>query len=725
MVKMSNIVRFINGFEKDYIDWIIYPTMLQVAIYGKGGIGKSTISANISYELARRGNSVLQIGCDPKHDSTRLLLEGKTQRTVLEYLRSVPKENRKLEDVLYKGSAGVNCIEAGGPEPGVGCAGRGILSMFDFLDRNGIGEENYDYKLYDVLGDVVCGGFAVPLRKKYADAVYIVTSGEFMSMYAANNILKGLLNYNDGRPRVGGLILNSRGMKGEYEYVKNFADGVGLPIIAVIPRDPLFSQAESQGKTLSELYRDSDAFRELSKVVDDIELTKQDVTRLFFPKPLDENSMDLVAKGIPLKESTAMNYQRIRNKVDACRSLHSCAGAGAVYYLTWIRGIHIIIHGPTSCAYMMCYLGDSRTVERDIYGGMESEWDYVSCTNLDDSSSVFGGTEKLESLIRERASKGDEVIFVISMCVPGIIGDNITDLCSRLSKELNVRVVALPVDGIGVGGATTGRDMAVEEIIKLIEPCDAKDSGLINILGDYRSRWEYLKFLDESVEELLSMAGLKVNTVYPGKCTLNDIRNMGKAKIAVRAQDDITFAESERKMCEASGVMMMSEPLPRSMSSIERWLDEVSEINSKDLSDVKAEIRRRYESEMLKIRKKTEGKRVLIITNPSVKRPWMYELLEDLGIEVLKHRKSTINRWILGTAESENSKPYTSDDTLEDIDGLNPDLVLTDSQSDLYIQFRVGVISQPSAGLNGIIDYAKRLSMLFETPVLEIWRQPL
>ncbi|MBQ2762201.1 MAG: AAA family ATPase, partial [Candidatus Methanomethylophilaceae archaeon] len=275
--------------------------MLQVAIYGKGGIGKSTISANISYELARRGNSVLQIGCDPKHDSTRLLLEGKTQRTVLEYLRSVPKENRKLEDVLYKGSAGVNCIEAGGPEPGVGCAGRGILSMFDFLDRNGIGEENYDYKLYDVLGDVVCGGFAVPLRKKYADAVYIVTSGEFMSMYAANNILKGLLNYNDGRPRVGGLILNSRGMKGEYEYVKNFADGVGLPIIAVIPRDPLFSQAESQGKTLSELYRDSDAFRELSKVVDDIELTKQDVTRLFFPKPLDENSMDLVAKGIPLK----------------------------------------------------------------------------------------------------------------------------------------------------------------------------------------------------------------------------------------------------------------------------------------------------------------------------------------------------------------------------------------------------------------------------------------
>lgn len=716
---------FSIDFEKDYIIWIIYPTMLQVAVYGKGGIGKSTISANISYELARRGNSVLQIGCDPKHDSTRLLLNGKTQRTVLEYLRSVPKENRKLEDVLCEGSAGVNCIEAGGPEPGVGCAGRGILSMFDFLDRNGIEEGNYDYKLYDVLGDVVCGGFAVPLRKKYADAVYIVTSGEFMSMYAANNILKGLLNYNDGRPRVGGLILNSRGMKGEYEYVKNFADGVGLPIVSVIPRDPLFSEAESNGRTLSELFRDSDAFSAISKVVDDIESVNQDRSRLSFPHPLDDESMDLVAKGIPLTDRKEIQYQRIQNKVSDCRSLKSCAGAGAVIYVTWVKGIHTIIHGPTSCAYMMCYLEDSRTIERDKIGDMRSGWDYVSCTNLNDSSSVFGGSEKLESLIRERASKGDEVIFVISTCVPGIIGDNICDICSKLSNELGVDVVPIPTDGIGVGGAINGRDIAVDEIIKLIRPCDEKDPDSINIMGDYRSRMEFYRYFDKSVEELISKAGLKINTIYPGKCKLSDIRNMGKASLAVHAQDDITFAESADRICMASGTRLMREPLPRGMRSIERWLDEVSEIRDRDLEDVKADIRERYDSEISKLRTSTQGKKVLLITHPSVQRPWMDELLDDLGIVVLKRRNLTVNRWIMGTEESEKSKPYLSEETVSDINEMEPDLVLSDSQSDMYIGHRVGIIGQPAAGLEGILDYARRLTMMFETPVAETWRMPL
>lgn len=699
--------------------------MIQIAVYGKGGIGKSTVSANISYELAKRGNNVLQIGCDPKHDSTRLLLDGKTQMTVLEYLRTVPKEKRRLSDVLFKGSAGVNCIEAGGPEPGVGCAGRGILSMFDFLDKNGINEGNYDYKVYDVLGDVVCGGFAVPLRKNYADAVYIVTSGEFMSIYAANNILKGLLNYNDGRPRVGGLILNSRGMEGEYEYVKNFADGVGLPIISVIPRDRLFSDAESQGKTLCELYGDSEAFLSISKIVDDIELTKKDVSRLYFPHPLDEDSMDLVAKGISINDCKKLEYKRICNKVSACSSLQSCAGAGAVYYINWIRGIHIIIHGPTSCAYMMCYLADSRTVERDLHGDMISEWDRISCTNLNDSSSVFGGLEKLESLIRERASEGDEVIFVISMCVPGIIGDNISDLCSKLSSELRIKIVPLPTDGIGIGGAIAGRDLAIDELIKFIEPCKEKDPCLINLLGDYRSKKEFFSYFDKSIEDLLSMAGLKVNTIYPGKCTLDDIRNMGRAKITTLAHDDITFLESAKKICDASDSILMKEPLPNGMTSIERWLDEISSINGKDLTDIKKKIRNQYISEIDKIRPKTLGKKVILITHPSTKRTWLYELLDDLGIEVIKQRNSTMNRWVMGNELSKNSNPYTSDDTIADISSLKPDLVLTDSQADLYIDYRVGVIGNPVPGLAGIIDYAKRLSMLFETPILETWRMPL
>ncbi|MBQ1312230.1 MAG: AAA family ATPase [Blautia sp.] len=227
--------------------------MMQIAIYGKGGIGKSTICANLSAALAIEGKKVLQIGCDPKHDSTRLLLSGKILPTVLEYLRSVPKEEARPEEILKAGFKGIGCIEAGGPKPGVGCAGRGIISPFEFLERNKV-KEKYDLILYDVLGDVVCGGFAVPIRREYADAVFLVTSGEFMALYAANNILRGIRNY-DGKEhkRVAGIIFNRRNVAGEEERVERFAAAVHLPICARIPRSDAFARAEEKKCTVTAL----------------------------------------------------------------------------------------------------------------------------------------------------------------------------------------------------------------------------------------------------------------------------------------------------------------------------------------------------------------------------------------------------------------------------------------------------------------------------------------
>jgi len=183
----------------------------QIAFYGKGGIGKSTTSQNTIAALAEMGQRVMIVGCDPKADSTRLILNAKAQQTVLQMAADAGSvEDLELEDVLRVGQGGVACVESGGPEPGVGCAGRGVITSINFLEENGAYEDQ-DYIVYDVLGDVVCGGFAMPIRENKAQEIYIVMSGEMMALYAANNISRGILKYaTTGSVRLGGLICNSR-----------------------------------------------------------------------------------------------------------------------------------------------------------------------------------------------------------------------------------------------------------------------------------------------------------------------------------------------------------------------------------------------------------------------------------------------------------------------------------------------------------------------------------
>lgn len=233
--------------------------MRQLAVYGKGGIGKSTISANLSVALAEAGYKVMQIGCDPKHDSTRTLLGGTMQETVLDQLKFVKSPTQPgLEDIVKVGYRGIKCVEAGGPEPGVGCAGRGIISMFSTLEALEAFGGDTNLVLYDVLGDVVCGGFAAPIREGYAQEIYIVTSGEFMALYAANNIAKGLTRYRgEGPGRLGGILGNSRGIPREWELLKAFAHRLGTRLIQFFPRDELFRAAEVRWMTAMEYAPDS------------------------------------------------------------------------------------------------------------------------------------------------------------------------------------------------------------------------------------------------------------------------------------------------------------------------------------------------------------------------------------------------------------------------------------------------------------------------------------
>lgn len=265
--------------------------MRKVAIYGKGGIGKSTTTQNTVAGLVEAGKKVLVVGCDPKADSTRLLLGGLAQKTVLDTLRE-EGEDVELDDVVKTGFQGTRCVESGGPEPGVGCAGRGIITSINLLEQLGAYDENEfdtDYVFYDVLGDVVCGGFAMPMREGKAQEIYIVCSGEMMAMYAANNISKGIVKFAEaGGVRLGGLICNSRKVDNEENMIEEFARRLGTQMIHFVPRDNMVQRAEINRKTVIEFdpsHGQADEYRALAKKIDENKM-------FVIPKPLEIEELE-------------------------------------------------------------------------------------------------------------------------------------------------------------------------------------------------------------------------------------------------------------------------------------------------------------------------------------------------------------------------------------------------------------------------------------------------
>jgi len=230
----------------------------QIAFYGKGGIGKSTTSQNTLAALADLGQKILIVGCDPKADSTRLILHAKAQDTILSLAAEAGSvEDLELDEVMKTGYKGIRCVESGGPEPGVGCAGRGVITSINFLEEEGA-YDGMDYVSYDVLGDVVCGGFAMPIRENKAQEIYIVMSGEMMAMYAANNIAKGILKYaNSGGVRLGGLICNERQTDKELELAESLAAKLNTKLIHFVPRDNVVQHAELRRMTVLEYAPDS------------------------------------------------------------------------------------------------------------------------------------------------------------------------------------------------------------------------------------------------------------------------------------------------------------------------------------------------------------------------------------------------------------------------------------------------------------------------------------
>jgi len=270
--------------------------MRQIAIYGKGGIGKSTTTQNLTSALGEMGKKIMIVGCDPKADSTRLLLGGLCQQTVLDTLRE-EGEDVELDDILKPGFADIMCVESGGPEPGVGCAGRGIITSINLLESLGAYESDLDYVFYDVLGDVVCGGFAMPIREGKAQEIYIVASGELMALYAANNIAKGIQKYaKTGGTRLGGIICNSRKVDNEHELLQAFATELGTQLIYFVPRDNLVQRAEINKKTVIDYEPESgqaEEYRQLARAIDQNKM-------FVIPKPMHQDKLEelMITHGI-------------------------------------------------------------------------------------------------------------------------------------------------------------------------------------------------------------------------------------------------------------------------------------------------------------------------------------------------------------------------------------------------------------------------------------------
>ena len=711
--------------------------MYQLALYGKGGIGKSTMAANLSVALAKKGKKVMQVGCDPKHDSTRLLLDGKAQPTVLEYVRNVPIGKRKLEDLIVEGTEGVLCTEAGGPEPGIGCAGRGILTTFDTLKKLGADNLDVDIKLYDVLGDVVCGGFAVPLRGEYANGIILVTSGEFMAMYAANNIMKGLSNFDTGTPRLIGIILNSRGVEGEEELVNRFAKATGTEVIAVMPRDKLFAEAEGRGHTVRELFPDSNISKSIDAVAQRIMDVAEGKVECVYPHPLNDDQLTDLAAGREIRPGECTDS--IRDPCSGCirckrsikdtRIMMSCAAHGALSAYTKMNDFGVVLHGPESCLYFMDTARSKAVLElydRDIFETKPSH--NIRCTMMDDAVSIFGGVKYLEKALRDMIADGFKRIAVITTCMPGIIGDDCISVIDRMIKEFpDVDIQYVPADGDIIGEYTDGFMMAASNIVQLIDNDVKPEKGLVNLVStsffDLHSR----KHLQE-MESIFGKFGLSINCRFLDETSSDRIVNYCRGSLDMM----LTDTANNRELCDMismhTGREVLPIPIPVGRYDYQEWLTKMGKIMGKeDLAKSEiAKVDAEYDSFISEHRPRFEGKKVMVLNKLSYNIDWLIDILLDLGADLVRIACQTSPRKKKGEVISRHldiiTQDYDQDMMKADVRDLKPDLIISDIviPSDTVRFARVGKIG---LGLRPSLDYVEYLENIMRLPNDEGWKK--
>jgi nitrogenase iron protein NifH len=709
------------------------------------------------------------VGCDPKHDSTRLLLGGRVPETVLDYIREVPPEERNLDDIVFCGYGNVACVEAGGPEPGVGCAGRGIITTFGLLESLGLGRIDFDYEIYDVLGDVVCGGFAVPIRKEYAEAIYLVTSGEFMAVYAANNILRGIKNFGDSPKRVAGIIYNSRGLKDEDERIRTFADAVKLPVVARIPRSDLFASAEKEGKTVMEAYPDSpeaEIFRKIAVDIAGIGINGDE--KLHEAIPLDDETLEAVVLGVHKKDIHKKRKRKksapakpaapaedtfaprsfhpgrttgcndtdknpdVSGSVKTKYPLHGCAFAGAACVTTQILDAYTLLHGPKSCAHMIWGIIENSLLRMNRLYDFSTDFDItkrMGTTNTDDDDFIFGGEAKLRVELLKAIDNGWKYIFVITACPPGIIGDNVSLVAEDLMKQNpEIIIEPIPVDGNIEGDFSQGYIRTFGIIAGYIDQnFSEKTEDTVNIIGE-KSLATDEEYNFSSIKGLLDAIGISVNTRFITRTNLASIRNLNRACINLPAHGDYTSTMISEIVSRNSGLPLLNVPFPTGFRETSEWLMKIAEFFSKTaeaekLIDSEEEV---YRKKITELKGSTKGMKLLVSTY-SGNIDWIIELADDLEMEIVR----------IGLMRSPVKEPlktrygnlpvrddYDHEIRKEEIGLFSPDLVLLDRPAPAqgeYVRYDT-IPYSPGFGFHAGLFQAERWSRIMKLPPAGEWR---
>ena len=727
----------------------------QVAVYGKGGIGKSTIAANLSAAMALGGTRVLQIGCDPKQDSTRLLLEGRKVTTVLDYLRATNPDDRLLESIVHRGFAGVSCVEAGGPEPGVGCAGRGILSALDLLESLGIGSYRYDVTLYDVLGDVVCGGFAVPLREEYADFIYIVTSGEFMSLYAANNILRGVRNFEERGLRMAGLIINGRDLADEDRRVRHFADAVQLPIVASFQKSREIAVAEQLGQTVVQAFPEGPMAGQFTLLAESVlhfvsplparPLSPNDLESIILRGADDRVSLSpaspspALPAGKPLLDSIPLHPVRqprhYRSKsVSRHEVLHGCAFNGAVHTLTHIRDAITLAHGPRSCAYIS-YIGAASAVRRmnNRHGplGRTPFAPALLSSEMDERFAIFGGNDSLEKALRDAVRMEPKTVFVVTACAPGIIGDDVHVAmeAARDGFTQSIPVIPITTDGDINGDYMQGIiDSMIAVAERYVDTAVTPEPDAVNIVAE-KNLASNTEANYAAVKSMLDALGLKVNCRFVRDCTVDQIIHFLRGRVNLLASSDLCGRTIRDFLADRYGAPFLPSAFPVGFAATEGWLTELAAVFGKEAeaADLIRRERTGYGEAIAALRTSLEGKRLFVVTQ-SYQIDWVLNLALDLGMDIVKVGVLA-SSWDEGFATRYEGRfplavSYTREQRDDEIRTLAPDLTLTNAvwrgQPD---DMRVDAIPiLPDVGFASGLVVAERWRHLLLLPPKEGWR---